>query len=190
MAIPWMKKIREGGELSVFNKAKLWEDAVNTAIDAFNRLSFGVKLVTSKDEKSANIVLVLANGHSDYTYRGTTVDTGGDFRPDRLHGKTRALYEVPPKEIFFAVTFLPGKVKGTKKQREVIVVHEFIHACGMEEHDKGGGIMNDYWQESGDGLLELLPDKGAKPLPPIRVGGQTSCIMQMLWAGGAACKAS
>ena len=189
MATPWTKHIRENGELSVFNKATLWVDAVNAAVKAFNTLSLGVTLTTAKDEKSANIVLVLASGHTEYTYQGTTVSTPNDFRADRLHGKTRALIEDPPKEIFFAVTFLPGKVKGTKKQKEVVVVHEFIHAAGMDEHDDNG-IMFPQMQESGDGLLEYLPDKGAKAMPPIRVGGQTSCILRMLWSGGAACKAS
>jgi len=189
MADPWMKKVRENGQLSVFNKATTWSDAVNAAITGFNALSFGVQLVPSKDEKSANIVVTLANGHTEYTYQGTTVTPGNDFRPDRLHGKTRALIEDPPKEIFFAVIFLPGKVQGTKKQREVIVVHEFIHASGMDEHDDTG-IMVAQMKESGDGLIEYLPDKGAKAMPPIRVGGQTSCIMTMLWAGGKACKAT
>lgn len=190
MAIPWIKNIREGGELSVFNKATTWSDAVNAAIEAFNRLSFGVTLVKAKDETSANVVLVLANGHTEYTYDGTTVNPGTGFSPDRLHGKTRAFYhDESPKEIFFAVTFLPGRVEGTKKQKEVIVVHEFIHAAGMDEHDDRG-IMFAQMGVSGDGLIEYLHDKNAKAMPPIRVGGQTSCIMQMLWAGGAACKAS
>jgi hypothetical protein len=190
VAIPWIKKIREGGQLTVFNKANTWTDAVNASIDAFNRLSFGVTLVKAKDEKSANIVLVLANGHTEYTYQGTTVTPGAGFSPDRLHGKTRAYYyEQSPKEIFFAVTFLPGKVNGTKKQKEVIVVHEFIHAAGMDEHDDRG-IMFAQMGEDGDGLIEYLHDKGSKAMPPIRVGGQTACIMNMLWSGGAACKAS
>ena len=64
MAIPWIKKIREGGQLTVFNKANTWTDAVNASIDAFNRLSFGVTLTKAKDEKSANIVLVLATRRS------------------------------------------------------------------------------------------------------------------------------
>ena len=78
---------------------------------------------------------------------------------------------------------------GTKKQKEVIVVHEFIHAAGMDEHDDRG-IMFPQMGESGDGLIEYLHDKGSKAMPPIRVGGQTACIMNMLWSGGAACKAS
>jgi hypothetical protein len=190
VAIPWIKRVREGGELSVFNKANTWTDAVNAAMEAFNRLSFGVALVKAKDEKSANIVLVLANGHTEYTYQGTTVTPGADFSPERLHGKTRAFYyDASPKEIFFAATFLPGKVNGTKKQKEVIVVHELIHAAGMDEHDDRG-IMFAHMGESGDGLIEYLHDKNSKAMPPIRVGGQTACIMNMLWSGGAACKAS
>jgi hypothetical protein len=82
-----------------------------------------------------------------------------------------------------------GKVNGTKKQKEVIVVHELIHAAGMDEHyDRG--IMFANMGESGDGLIEYLHGKSSKTMPQIRVGGQTACNMKMLWSGGAACKAS
>jgi hypothetical protein len=37
----------------------------------------------------------------------------------------------------------------------------------------------------GDGVIEMMPEKGAKPMTPIRVGGQTMCLMRMLWAGDA-----
>jgi hypothetical protein len=187
MAAPWTKRIKEGGQLSVFNKATQWSDAFNASIVAFNNLSLGVTLVTSKDEQSADVVLVLASGHTEYTYQGTTVTPGAGFSPDKLHGKTRAFKEEPPGEIFFAVIFLPGKVQGTKKQREVIIVHEFIHACGMDEHEDNG-IMFAQMKEDGDGLIEYLPDKGAKAMPPIRVGHRAACIMRMLWSGGGACK--
>jgi len=33
-----------------------------------------------------------------------------------------------------------------------------------------------------NGLLELLPKKGAKPMTTIRVGAQTMRLMQTLWA--------
>jgi len=187
MATPWIKRIKDTGQLSVFNKATAWSDAAHAAITAFNQLSLGVKLVAAKDEKSANIVLVLASGHQQYTYGGDTTTTDSDFKPDRLHGETNVFEDDRLKAIFFAVIFLPGKVKGTKKQREVIVVHEFIHACGVEEHESVG-IMFAQMKESDGGLIEYLPDAGAKAMPPIRVGPQTLCKVRMLWAGGGACK--
>ena len=58
-ATPWIKRIRETKQLKVFNKAKSWATSVSTAIKSFNNLSLGVTLVSEKEEKSANVVLVL-----------------------------------------------------------------------------------------------------------------------------------
>ncbi len=161
MPTPWLKRIRKTGQLTVFNKATAWADSVTTAITSFNNLPLGVKLVAEKEEKSANIVLILASGPQQYKYYGDTAKTFPDFKGDRLHGETRTLIDGKLNEIFFAVVFLPGKVKkATKGQKEVIVVHEF----------------------------EYIPDKGAKPMPPIRVGPQTLCKMRMLWSGAKDCK--
>jgi hypothetical protein len=68
----------------------------------------------------------------------------------------------------------------------VIVVHELIHACGMDIHDSVG-IMFGEMKEANGGLIEYLHDKGARPMPPIRVGSKTVCTMRMLWSDGEAC---
>jgi len=188
MPTPWLKRIRKTGQLTVFNKATAWADSVTTAITSFNNLPLGVKLVAEKEEKSANIVLILASGPQQYKYYGDTAKTFPDFKGDRLHGETRTLIDGKLNEIFFAVVFLPGKVKkATKGQKEVIVVHELIHAGGMAEHDSVG-IMFATMKEADGGLIEYIPDKGAKPMPPIRVGPQTLCKMRMLWSGAKDCK--
>ena len=33
----------------------------------------------------------------------------------------------------------------------------------------------------GKGLIEYIPHKNAKPMPPIRVGTQTICKLQRIW---------
>jgi hypothetical protein len=95
--------------------------------------------------------------------------------------------------IFFAAVFLPGKIKkATDCQKEMIVVHEFIHSAGLNDKDwhDSAGIMFSPMKEDGGGLIEYIPDKGVKPMPPIRVGAQTMCKMKMLWAGAKDCKDS
>lgn len=180
LGVPWIDSIKSSGQLSVFNKATAWADGYHSAITDFNHLGLGVKLVAAKDEKSANIVVLLASGPGQYNYQGDMASTDSSFIPDRLHGQTSALAHDELKDRFFAAIFLPGKVKGTKKQREVIIVHEFIHAAGMVAHDTVG-IMFPQMQESAGGLLEYMPEKGAKPMPPIRVGGKTATIVKGLW---------
>jgi len=180
MGVPWIDSIKDSGQLSVFNKATAWADGFHDAMIDFNHLGLGVKLVVAKEEKSANVVVLVSSGPGQYNYQGDIASTDNDFKPDRLHGQTAALAHDELKDRFFAAIFLPGKVKGTKKQREVIIVHEFVHAAGMVEHDTVG-IMFPQMQESHGGLLEYMPEQGAKPMPPIRVGAKTARIVRGLW---------
>jgi hypothetical protein len=197
MPTPWLKRIRKTGQLTVHNRAGAWATSVDAAVTTFNSLGFGVKLVSEKEEKSANIVVKLSDGSEVYEYYGDTATAR--FRADELHGQTSTLVDLKKREIFFAVVFLPAKVKkASSKQKEVIVVHELIHACGLnglladgkkdpaEDHDSTG-IMFAQMKTDGAGLIEYLPDKGAKPMPPIRVGARTLCKVRMLWAAEA-CK--
>ena len=178
--VPWIDSIKDSGQLLVFNKAPSWADGFHAAMLDFNQLGLGVKLVEAKEEKAANVVVLVSSGPGQYDYQGDIASTDGDFKPDRLHGQTAALAHDELKDRFFAAIFLPGKVKGTKKQREVIIVHEFIHAAGMVDHDSVG-IMFPQMKESSDSLIEYLPDKGAKAMPPIRVGSKTAKIVKDLW---------
>jgi len=204
MPTPWFRRARAAGELTVFNKAGAWSAAADKALATFNSLGFPVKLVATKDEKNANIVVKLSVGADSVTNWGKTASTGSGFDPKILHGLTVPLTEIHEKprktiEIIFAAIFLPGRVEATHKQQEVIIVHEFIHACGLDgglpdgskdtikqDHDSTG-IMFAQMAKEGDGLIEYLHDKGAKAMTPIRVGGQTQCKIQMIW-GTEACK--
>jgi hypothetical protein len=181
MPTPWLNRIRETGQLTVFNKGGVWADSVNAAITTFNTLPFDVELVAEKDEKSANVVVILANGPQQYTREGYTVDTGS-FKFDQFEGLTRTLTDKRLNAIFFAVIFLPGKLpKPARGQKEVMIVHEFIHACGVPEHETtpNGGIMYDIMVPSNGGLQE--GSKQAPPMPPIRVGPQTLSRVESVW---------
>jgi hypothetical protein len=79
-------------------------------------------------------VLLFANGPGEnYKYYGDTATTNSDLKGDALHGQTTTFTDPKLREIFFAAVFLPGKIKKAKKgQKEMIVVHEFIHSAGIE----------------------------------------------------------
>jgi hypothetical protein len=189
MPTPWLKRVVAAGQLTVFNKAGAWTDSVNTAMASFNNLAFGVSLVAEKKESAANIVVILAHGPTTYRQGPNVTKTEQDFTVERLHGETRTLIDDRLKAIFFAAVFLPGKNKHPGKgQKEVITVHEFIHACGVVPHEtsSNAGIMYDIMTPDGDGLKEPTPE-GVK-MPPIRVGPLTLCRMQELWSGGPSCK--
>jgi hypothetical protein len=55
------------------------------------------------------------------------------IKGDALHGQTTTFTDPKLRVIFFAAVFLPGKIKKAKDgQKEMIVVHEFIHSAGIE----------------------------------------------------------
>ena len=182
MPTPWLKRIRETGQLTVFNKGGAWAHSVNAAITTFNNLPFKVGLVAAKEEKSANVVVILASGPQHYTRDGNIVKTDSSFKFNQFHGLTITLADGVPEAIFFAVIFLPGKLPNPAKgQKEVVIVHEFIHACGVDEHETTptGGIMYDIMVPSNGGLQEGT--KQGDPMPPIRVGPQTLSRIQSVW---------
>jgi hypothetical protein len=180
MANLWFKRFREAKELPYFNKASSWKAPIEAAIKSFNGLGFGVQLVPAKEEKDALVAFVLASGPTKHRFPGGVAETGPKFKADGLHGQTAADLD-HRNEIDYATIFLPGNInKTTEVQKEMVVVHEIIHACGMDEHDTEG-IMYDKFRDSGTGVIELVPPSGAKGMPPIRLGAMTVSIMQKLW---------
>jgi hypothetical protein len=159
----------------------MWADSVNEAIKTFNTLPFeNIELVAEKDEKSANVVVILALGPTQYTHYGDTAQTGPNFKADKYEGETHTLIDTRLNAIFFAAIFLPGKLPKslTKGQKEVVIVHEFIHACGVPEHE-ATGIMSDRVEPSNDGLKEWGGQ--APPMPPIRLGSKTLARVESVW---------
>jgi hypothetical protein len=197
MPTSWYKRVKNSGKLTVFNKSGAWAGAVDKARATFNGLGFPVTLDSTSDEKNANVVVKLSNGPDSQTSWGNTASTNSDFDPKTLHGQTITITEIHEGrtkriEVVFAAIFLPGKVEATAEQKEVIVVHEFIHACGLDggkpdgsksksqDHDSEG-IMYDIMVPMGKGLIEGSKPDGVKEMPPIRVGGHTLCKIKSIW---------
>ena len=183
----WRDHIRRSGELKVHNLAGKWSPSVNNAIRLFNGLGFGVKLVNSPELAGAHIVVKLSTQNADsYTHKVGRDEyvISVNFDANGVHGKARTLVEQNRQgpEIFFAAVFLPGKRNTVNSLKEMIIVHEFIHAAGMNEDHDASGIMADTMSVIGNTFVEI---KGAAPMPPIRVGGKTMCLMRDLWTGEA-----
>jgi len=181
MANLWFKRFREAKELPYnMDKATAWKASITAAINTFNGLGFGVQLVPTIEGKTTLVKFVLASGPAKEPFPGGVAETTPKFKPDKMHGQA-AVHLDSRNVIDFAVIFLPGKVeKITKEQKEMIIVHEIIHACGMDEHDTEG-IMYDVFRDSGTGVIELVAPEGAKSMPPVRLGAMTLSIMEKLW---------
>src|SRR3972149_2095421 len=171
MAIQWFKRFRERRELPyVLDKATAWKIPIEAAVASFNKLALGVRLIPAKEDDQPLIAFVLAGGPMKHPFPGGVAETGPKFDPEKMHGQA-ALALDGRKVIYFVTVFLPGKVqKITKDQKEMVIVHEIIHACGMDEHDTEG-IMYDKFLASGSGVIEMVSPKGTPAMPPIRLGG-------------------
>jgi hypothetical protein len=193
MIKPWLKRIRVTGELKVYCPANPWSAEVTKAITTFNGLSLGCQLKVASDDRSADVVVKLCKGKRDkhnqlvkgqiftIPHPNGTINSPGAFVSDKLGGYTRMLIDDIKREVFLAGIFLPGDYpKPTADQKEMIIVHELIHSTGMDEHDSYG-LMFDSFQPQGTGLLEMLPDKDSKPMPPVRLGGKTRCKVALAW---------
>lgn len=194
MPTKWFKRFRETGQLTVFDKSGSWSPALKKAITTFNSLGFGVKLVETKEkERDANIVVMLAEGGESYSYDRNSLKA--DFSTEKMHGRTHTVVHPRRFEIEFSLVYLPGKVKdASMRQKEVIIVHELLHAAGLNGSFIGGvhdkeqdhediGIMSAKFINKGDGAVEMYADKDTPAMTPIRVGPQTMCKIRSLWAG-------
>lgn len=198
MPTPWSKKVRKSKSISVFNNAGAWKAAVEKGIKTFNSLSFPVTFTLAEDEKTANIVIKLSTGPDSYDFKSSfygdvKIKTGPKFKPEFPHGDTRGVVDPDRNEVVFAVTFLPGKIKEPPDGvKEVVVVHELIHGCGVDGGIGGGkqdagqdhdseGIMYDIMIPDGNGLIEGTKPKGVKAMPPIRIGAKTRKNIMSIW---------
>ena len=197
MGIQWVDYVRKNYKLTVYNKAAAWSGPIQKAKEEFNKLNLGVKLEFTTEEKKANIIVVLATGPDKIDFQDAyfegTVSTKADFKPDVFHGYCGTLRDPQTNVITFAGIFLPGSVKATDEQKMVVVLHEFLHACGLngmmadgkqhpgQDHDLEG-IMTGQMKPDGKGLIEYMPVKGVKPMPPIRISGKTQGAARLLWA--------
>ena len=160
------KTNRETGQLTVFNKGGAWAHSVNAAITTFNNLPFKVGLVAAKEEKSANVVVILASGPQHYTRDGNIVKTDSSFKFNQFHGLTITLADGVPEAIFFAVIFLPGKLPNPAKgQKEVVIVHDLfmpVEWMNMRRHPPVGSCTTS-WCPATAGCRKV-PNK-ATPCP-------------------------
>jgi hypothetical protein len=153
MAIPWLESVRNKGELLVFAGSGLaggmWATAFTDAISAFNGLmaanNFDLQLSISGDPPSekggADVKVDTAADQYSFTFAGQTISKS--FDGNALHGATLQAVATG-RLIWKAFTFVPKtpRLHGKPEAREVgpevrryILVHEFIHAAGLDNSD-------------------------------------------------------
>lgn len=149
MAMSWIDSVKGSKKLSLFSKigSGKWSSEFKPCMDEFNRLlkenGMPLKFEASSNEKSANVVVSSSSGPAVVKYGGQTFTEIFDGK--KLHGYTALLSDPDTSKIVKAYVFLPsdpqmrlpsGKTRPTGvKVMKLIMLHEFIHACGLENKD-------------------------------------------------------
>ncbi|REJ78015.1 MAG: hypothetical protein DWQ47_16845 [Acidobacteria bacterium] len=193
MANPWKRKVRSSGKLTVWNAAEGWAAIAKEAINTFNTLGFGVKFEFLDGDK-ADVVVKASDGTSSHKFKDPyfgeyTVNV--TFDAGSVHGRTKTLVEPDKKIIMKAAVFLPNKLTGaTAKVKEIVVIHELIHAAGLDDnkdHDKVSGLFYSPLEYGSGKLSEWGLGGKYPPMPPVRIGAATMCNLKSLWVDNAGC---
>jgi hypothetical protein len=128
--------------------------------------------------------LATANGPIAFTYDGQ--DHSDSLNGNGLHGLTTpAIRSTSVDEIEKAFIFVPIEPKANTPQglrpagmniMKVILVHEFIHACGLGKHSQDDVF---------EGVHTIDGDRirvGKASMPPIFLSGATVQRIKDLWA--------
>ena len=206
MAIPWIQSVKQSGHLSVFLadsvKGGPWAVTVKHAIDEFNaiskRLALGVKLTPSSDPPSdtggANVSVETGGGSVSASWGNSA--SSANFSGSGLHGHTFLFGRDAGLEKVFVFLPLEPKINAPKGPRAVgaqvmklIAIHEFFHACGLENGDH---TTDDLFQgvpnvelgdsPSGDTVVVTQGRKVTARMPPAVVGGTTIKNIKALWS--------
>lgn len=195
MDYPWVDTVKRKGELSVYRDGKIagmWSTVFHQCIADFNRLSSQHKLgVVLKESKhppvdgggGADVKVSTANGPIALNYDGK--DYPDSLIGFRMHGVTRTVTRTTAVTVVEkAFIFLPQEPKqslpgGLRRVganiMKVILFHEFIHACGLEDHTPGD-VFQDYPNVEGDYVKA-----GNVKMPPIFISGATISRIQDNW---------
>jgi hypothetical protein len=199
---PWFKRFQKAGTLEVFvgaNFTGMWTTALADAIKEFNQLmsSNGVKLTlttpTGATETGAQVVVQTANGKATPNYGSQPKPR--PFDGNGLHGLTVpfADHNGVLEKAFVFVPTTPRVDPRNSKSREVgqavrsfILVHEFIHAAGLSNHEHTNDDCMCYPGEIVKGATaaddRVQPWGGlGKPMPPCTLIAKTVANLKKAW---------
>jgi hypothetical protein len=201
----WLRNIKSTGQLSIFPGSSLtasWAKVFSDALREFNKLSSALSLgvTLTRGATKPTPALTGANVHLEATDRAITFDSfvgpvtitiGGSG----TSGRTKSPISPSVGRIgqsFICVPLTPQVLAPGGQLREagdpiklVILVHEFIHACGLDDHTSMGdpdlfiAVLSD--------VADVDPAKdkedvgSGKKVPPLFLANQTMTRIQSLW---------
>jgi hypothetical protein len=206
MAKNWVESVRDRGELRVCAGPVLrgggWMETFELGVRRFNALAdehnLGVRLAATREQagsapgRGADVQVESADGKVSIDYAGATIarTVSGSI----MHGST-LLLEIGGK-VEKAFIFLPARplVNTPGGQRPVgggvkllILVHEFVHACGLTNAEHGtadlfhGSPQVDPGAAPGGDRVRVDAANGRIVMPPLRLAGETTDRIRRLW---------
>jgi hypothetical protein len=198
MATKWPESVRTSGKLLVWanQTAKAgWSVALERAIKEFNRathtrkLALRFELTTKESDAQVTFGVGKPEGFKSSTHGITSMSSiehsGEILKADIL---------VHPKPQVWASRKKQGSKEYEEVQRDagdgvrlVIIAHEFVHACGLENHSNNEGqdvFYSPLEPNSGDkpqGDYMKVPIKGGIRLPPVVLSAQTARRLRDVW---------
>jgi hypothetical protein len=197
--VSWIRAVRDSATLTIDASAvrgAAWRTAVAAAIRELNGLfqsrSVGVTLTTGE---SAVVVVALSTG--SYTFNVDGTDHTGTLRTDILHGVTRSIDRITgnDRNREKAYIFLPANPRVNPRAARsrtvgepvmrVIAAHEFLHALGLDAHDRAmEGLLAGSWSlNEGRRAADdtVTPFGGSATLPPLALSGDTVTRLKATW---------
>lgn len=202
-AMSWIDAVKRSKKLRVYagELEGTWAKIASDSVRDFNALSelfsLGVKLVliSAKDHgaEPAQVLVTSGNGEVELVHDRTTY--AGKFDGSRMHGLTLLAHR--QQQIELAKIILPSQplVNTPNGQRDVglavkkvILLHEFIHACGLtnSEHSTEGLFQANPSVDIGDTPSGDKVRRSARPgrvqyMPPFVVSEDTKGHVKRLW---------
>jgi hypothetical protein len=198
MDLAWPEAVRSSGKLLIWaaSGGGGWAVALHRAIIEFNRVThtrnLKLRIERARDKKLAQVIFRLGN-ESDFAnpLHGVTdqyMEVGAaSFSPATIsvhpNPQVRAWQQVPGKRDRQETTRPAGE-----GVRMVIIAHEVIHACGLDENHSTEGAGDVFYSP-------LEPDTGSHPrddgmkapisngarFPPVTLSGETVRRLRQIW---------
>ena len=205
MATPWEDRVRKTGRLTLFPGSSVtggaWAGVFTSAITEFNRLAAGNNLGVTLSQASAppdpngvggaDVQVEAGNGSVTFSVFGqqTSVAVNGTG----LEGNTQQVKLVfgTTQRIAKAFVVVPATPQINAPPRGVgdgvklvILVHEFVHACGLSNADHNANDLFSGFPQARAGSTpsdDKVEVNQQRRLPPLFLTAQTAGVIRGVW---------
>lgn len=200
MPRPWIDSVKNARSLTVRNNigAGNWSSLFSRGLGEINRLlssaSLNITFREAAADASADVVVAVGNGPITYTHDNTTFTR--QFDGKRLHGYTGLAGREGSELIEKAFVFLPSAPEmhapsGSRRTgilvMTLILVHEFVHCCGLTDEDhspddifNGNPTTNPGSRPDRD-RVGIMGSNGYVWFPPFFLSNSTVGKIQSVW---------